>query len=63
MLMFRIQRKTPYRGIVIAGPGSDYIRDHMEVFIHFNHVLINQAAQQLIGMVCRHKGVFAVIGI
>ena len=57
VFMLGIQVELPDRRIVVAGPGTDDTGDGLEIVIHLHHILIDQIADQLIGMVSRDKRV------
>ena len=63
MLVLGIEIQRPDGCVVVAGPGPDDIGNHLKIVVNFHHMLIDQAADQLIRVVCRDKRVFRIIGI
>ena len=58
-----VQREGPDRGVVIRRPGADDVRDRVEVLIHLDHMLIDQVADQLVGVVRGDEGVEGIVRV
>ena len=63
MCVVPVQCECPDRGVVVRRPGTDDIRDRPKVLIHLYHVLIDQIADQLIGVVGGDKWIERVIRV
>ena len=63
MCVVPVQCECPDRGVVVRRPGTDDIRDRPKVLIHLYHVLIDQIADQLIGVVGGDKWIERVVRV
>ena len=63
MRVVPVQRECPDRGVIVRRPGTDDIRDRPEVLIDLYHMLIDQIADQLIGVVGGNKGIERVVRV
>ena len=58
-----VQGEGPDRGVVVRGPRADDVGDRVEVLIHLDHMLIDQVADQLVGVVGGDEGVEGVVRV
>ena len=63
MLALGVQGQGPDRAVVVGRPRTDDVGNGVEVLIHLDHVLIDQTADQLVGVVGCDEGIQRIVRV